>query len=437
MIGDGIKLNFDISDMAFMQGSAKSISYGKEEDFVTSLKIVLPIIYSKIPDQKFNIIYNGQNVEIHKTTILKKEDDPLLARIMSFKIGTPSNTNLDFLPVEAMTDNRGKYPAPMVTIIFRKRIATWIDDTHDTGVKMDYDYEKIQVTGPPENEEKVLAIIILNRLLKSLNIVGLKNIVYDDITLFLEAYFKKPIKKPILIKVTAFASKDAYKNAVYKYLLPNIEKSNISHILFAFQDKYEKKNIDSERELKSAIEEVIENVLKYQIEIRRWIEPFWDGQRTIKYNGSEIAIPKIPKSEPKIQPTLHVILDMALSPLGIHVIRESDEGIGSLDFRFLFTTKNGVPLSVGVEFKIAHHKKIKHGITKQLPAYLKAIKSTSGIFVVMWFKDPDIFKKPKKYEKEEMEEWIIKQAENISVETNMEISTAMLDASIRPSASNI
>ena len=55
-------------------------------------------------------------------------------------------------------------------------------------------------------------------------------------------------------------------------------------------------------------------------------------------------------------------MDMALTPLGIQVIRESNEGIGSMDFRCLFTTQSGAPLSVGIEFKLAHHKEVKKGM---------------------------------------------------------------------------
>ena len=166
-------------------------------------------------------------------------------------------------------------------------------------------------------------------------------------------------------------------------------------------------------------------------------EAFWDGHRKIKHEDNEIKVPRSPKGETKIQPTLHVILDLALSPLGIHVIRESDEGIGSLDFRFSYTTKDRAPLTVGVEFKVAHHKEIKKGIQNQLPAYLKAIRSTSSVFVVMWFKDGKYFGDPKSHEREDMEKWILEQASIISKEKEINISAFLLDASIRPSASNL
>lgn len=138
----------------------------------------------------------------------------------------------------------------------------------------------------------------------------------------------------------------------------------------------------------------------------------------------------------KIQPTLHVILDMALRPFGIHVLRESDEGIGLLYFSFLYTNKDNIPFSIGIEFKVAHHKKIKHGINRQLPAYLKSIRSQCGSFVVMWFKDKKYFKEPENRNLEQMTEWLKEEAQKVSAEFDITVVSKVIDASIRPSASS-
>lgn len=425
-----------MSNMSFMQGTAKSISGGSDDNYVTKIDIVLPAEKYMFPVGFYNENYDDSLVEIKVSIVSKQEEDPVYNLAKNFNFGA-SGSGLEFIPFEAFTDNRGEYPAILLTIVFHKRIASWIDDSHVTGIKMDHDYEKMQITGGPDNEEKIKAIIIINRLIKSKKWEGVKSLSYDDVTVFLESYFKKPSANPLLLKVNALVSKTAYKQAVYDFILPNIEESGTAQSLEKFEGLHSNKDIVNEEDLLHIIEEAIENVLKYQVEYRRWIEPFWDGQRKIKHEGDELLVPRSPKGETKIQPTLHVILDMALSPLGIHVIRESDEGIGSLDFRFLYTTKDGAPLTVGVEFKVAHHKEIKKGIHNQLPAYLKAIRSTSGVFVVMWFKDGKYFKDPKGYEREGMEKWILEQASIISTEKEINISAALLDASIRPSASNL
>lgn len=436
MKNHGIKLNMDMSNMSFMQGTAKSISGGSDDDYVTQIGIVLPADKYMFPAGTYNEKYDDSLVEIKISKISKQEDDPVYKIAKNFNFGA-SGSGLESIPFEAFTDNRGQYPAILLTIAFHKRIASWIDDSHETGIKMDLDYEKMQITGGPDNEEKIKAIIVINRLIKSQKWSDIQNISYDDVTVFLENYFKKPSTNPVLLKVNALVSKTAYKQAVYDYILPKIDESGTSQSLAKFEDSHSNKDIANEKALLHTIEEAIDSVLKYQVESRRWIEPFWDGQRKIKHQGDELLVPRSPKGETKIQPTLHVILDMALSPLGIHVIRESDEGIGSLDFRFLYTTKDGVPLTVGVEFKVAHHKEIKKGMHKQLPAYLKAIRSNSGIFVVMWFKDGKFFKDPKGYDKDSMENWILEQSCIVSAEKELNISASILDASIRPSASNL
>lgn len=426
----------DMSNMSLMQGTAKSISGGSDDDYVTQICIVLPADKHTFPAGIYNVKYDDSLVEIKISKISKQEDDPVLKFSKDFNFGAPGS-GLESIPFEAFTDNRGEYPAISLTIVFHKRIASWIDDSHKTGIKMDLDYEKMRIMGGPDNEEKIKAIIVINRLIKSQKWNDIRHISYDDVTVFLENYFKKPSTTPLLLKVNALVSKTAYKQAVYDYILPKIEESGTSQSLAKFEDSHSNKDIANEKALLHTIEEAIDSVLKYQVESRRWIEPFWDGQRIIKHEGNELLVPRSPKGETKIQPTLHVILDMALSPLGIHVIRESDEGIGSLDFRFLYTTKDGVPLTVGVEFKVAHHKEIKKGIHRQLPAYLKAIRSASGIFVVMWFKDGKFFKDPKGYDKDGMENWILEQSDVVSADKKLNISASILDASIRPSASNI
>lgn len=426
----------DMSNVSYMEGTAKSICGGSDDDYVTKIDFVLKNKDFIFPSGVYREGFNGSLVEIKISQISTQDEDPVYRVGKDFNIGA-SGTGLDFIPFEAFTDNRGEYPATLLTIVFHTRISTWIDDSHETGIKMDLDYEKIQITGIPDNEEKIKAIIVINRLIKSQKWGKIKSITYDDVTVFLEYYFKKTSNNPLLLKVNALASKTAYKQAIYDYILPKIEESGTSLSLEKFEQSHSNKEIANETDLLQTIKEAIDDVLKYQIESRRWIEPFWDGQRKIEHEGGELLVPRSPKGETKIQPTLHVVLDLALSPVGIHVIRESDEGIGSLDFRFLYTTKDGTPLTVGVEFKVAHHKEIKKGIKNQLPAYLKAIRSSSGIFVVMWFKDGKFFKAPKGYEKESMENWLLEQARVVSTEKKINISAAILDASIRSSASNL
>jgi hypothetical protein len=435
MNNQGIKLNMDMADVTVINGTIKSISGGSDDDYVTKIDMTLPAQDYKFPVGIYNDNYDDSPVQIKISLIEKKENDQVCGAAKGLRVGA-SGSGLESIPFEAFSDNRGVYPAISVAILFNKRIASWIDDNHDTGMKTDLDYEKMRIIGFA-NEEKIKAITVINRLITSQKWEGIRNLTYDDVTVFVETYFKKPSADPLLLKVNALSSKTAYKTAVYDYIFPKIDEPGAAQPLVKFQASHSDKDISHEKDLLFTVEEAIYEVLKHQVELRRWIEPFWDGERKIKHEGNELLVPRSPKGETKIQPTLHIVLDLALSPLGIHVTRESDEGVGLLDFRFLYTTKDGIPLTVGAEFKLAHHKKIKNGIKNQLPAYLKAIRSSSGIFIVMWFKDGKYFTEPKSYDKDNMEAWILKQAGIVSAEKGITISAVMLDASIRLSASNL
>ena len=169
------------------------------------------------------------------------------------------------------------------------------------------------------------------------------------------------------------------------------------------------------------------------------IDPFWDGGRNITHNGNEIEVPLNPKKETNIQPILQLLLQISLSGLGIHVVRETDVGVGILDFQCLYTTKENKAISISIEFKLAHNKKIKHGLIKQLPAYLRANQSNSGVFIVMRFKDEKAryFKEPKDRKKYEMIKFLEETSKTIKQKEGLEIDTILIDASIKPSASKL
>ncbi len=199
---------------------------------------------------------------------------------------------------------------------------------------------------------------------------------------------------------------------------------------------FDGQNIKSEIDLLKVISDTIAE-LKHYVEDRRWIEPFWDDEREIEMNGIKVKLRASPKKETKIQPTLYVFFDRSLHRLGIHVSRETDEGIGKLDFKFMITTESHNPLLVCAEFKLAHNTELENGVTKQLPLYLRANCSTSGIFFVMWFKDEEekFFDKPTKQNKSQMSDFIEKKIKEIEHKEEINIVSFLIDASKKPSAS--
>ena len=255
---------------------------------------------------------------------------------------------------------------------------------------------------------------------------------YEDVTLFIENYFSKHDSQLICQKISFFASNNAYKNAI-EYFFGSGSKEQICDII-------EKQNIPeilTEIDLLEYILQIL-NIIAHPIENRRWIDPFWDGKRKEKIDEKYVEIPNKPKIETQIQPTLYVLFCFLLDPR-ITVDRETEEGAGKLDFKFRYTMSNKEQLIICLEFKLAHHKKIKEGLTKQLPAYLKANKSTVGIFTVMWFKDEKciFFKEPVNRTKVQMLEFLEETSNDIYRNEGFNIKTFMIDASIKKSASNL
>lgn len=218
-------------------------------------------------------------------------------------------------------------------------------------------------------------------------------------------------------KVLLLTSKDAFKNALSDYYLG---RDNEHHLLNIAQ-KVVIKDIVSEEDLFKVVVSTIDEITHY-IEQRRWSGPFWDE--------------KHPKIERDIQPTFHILFEILLGPVGIHTTRESNEGIGNVDFKFMFTTSNQVPLKVLSELKLAHNQKVKHGLTSQLPAYLMSDRAKFGIFIVMWFKDEknEFFKKPK-YDKSEFISCLENESEIINKNKEFFIKTVVIDASKKRPAS--
>ena len=201
---------------------------------------------------------------------------------------------------------------------------------------------------------------------------------------------------------------------------------------------YESSVIKSETDLLKIVTDAITEIQK-SIENRRSIHAFWDEKREIVVNGQKYMVPAEPKMEPHIQPTLERFFDDKLKSLGIHVSRETNEGVGYLDFKFMFTTENQIRLLVCSELKLAHNEKLEHGLTKQLPAYVRANDSKSGIFLVMWFKDEEkkFFSKPVNQNKSEMIEFIAEKIKEIQNEEGINIESILIDVSKKSSASNL
>lgn len=435
MIKSWKSLSFDIANIAYIEGEKQNIFNKTSRDYSTVLCFNLP--YDMLVQGEYTFEYHNFQIIIRFSKFLSKKEDKIFEYLNKIKDRINFNFNGDFLfsilPLENCMDNNAHYPCTYVEIILPYRQAEWADLNHPSGMK--YEKEEAELYEVPFLKDKIHLLTIFNYAIERIDdLKTIKKLRYTDLISYIEVYFDKSGQYVLLSCLNLFTYKEAFKDLFYKYYFGTGYESIISEFRKVDIPINE---IQNETQLLHLIKSIIESKLVHYIENRRWIEPFWDGHRLFQYNGTKIKIPQSPKTETQISPTLHVIFSESLTPFGVIVTREADEGIGKIDFKFSYTTKEGVPLDVISEFKLAHHKKIENGLKKQLPAYLKANNSTSGFFIIMWFKDNDckFFAQPEKYTKEEMITFIQKRALEINKLLNLNIMTLMIDASIRPSAS--
>ncbi len=119
------------------------------------------------------------------------------------------------------------------------------------------------------------------------------------------------------------------------------------------------------------------------------INAFWN----IIYEDRKIKM-RMPKNETDVQPTIKHLLDDVCTMKNMEIHSEAEIGGGNLDFLIEGVKEDGSKIQVCVEFKNAHHSRLEHGLTDQLPAYMRAKGSDFGLYCVMyyrgeWFDQPD------------------------------------------------
>ena len=412
-----IKLSIDTKEWIHTGLNYDTIFAKDKSEYLTTICFTLPRYQQEYPIGSHKRDYDGSYVEITIEKIFTKSQDVVFNYAKASGMNV-SGDDLPVLPIEIYLDNRRKYPCFQLIINVPYRLAEERDPTKD-GVNQS-DLEEFQITGenPYIRKVKIAALKELNNFFSEVKFE--KKVTIDEVTAFVVIYSDKKTKQPICKKVLLLTTKDAFKNAISDYYLG---PDNHQHLL-NIANRLPPSEISTEEDLFKVIISTINEIAHY-IEQRRWYGPFWDEKR--------------PKAERDIQPTFHVLFEILLNPRGIHASRETNEGIGDLDFKFMYTNTTNTPLKVLAELKLAHNQRMKEGLTTQLPAYLKSDRSKFGIFVVMWFKDDNkkFFKKPQKYDKTQLIACLKKESDIINGDGEIMIKPIVIDASKKPSASQL
>jgi hypothetical protein len=120
--------------------------------------------------------------------------------------------------------------------------------------------------------------------------------------------------------------------------------------------------------------------LNEDISITSDLAGFWDEQR----DGNKV-VKLIPKREPII--TRHIesrLRDITLQK-NIDIMREVEIGNSKLDLLFSAPLADGSTVRVCVEVKKAHASDLAHGLSIQLPEYMRRLGTDYGVYCVIYF----------------------------------------------------
>lgn len=193
-------------------------------------------------------------------------------------------------------------------------------------------------------------------------------------------------------KVFTITNFDSYFNAKNRFL-NNINSQYLSEDIPGIRAFILDTKIHSKKSFLTFCYQLLEITLKKSIEFGGLNNSFWEN--------------KTPITEPNSQPIIYNQIRYLAEIKGIRISREIVASNGSLDFHFSYT-KNDVLMNVCVELKNAHHRNIEHGITAQLPLYIKDVGSREGIFLILWYKSEE-FSKPAKFNNiNDLESYLLK-----------------------------
>jgi hypothetical protein len=187
----------------------------------------------------------------------------------------------------------------------------------------------------------------------------------------------------IFHKVHTITNLDSYLKIKRRYL-EKISELNLSDDFSDIRALMFNTDITSAKTLNDFLYKIIDIAVKKSIEMRGIYKFLWKADDFTS-----------PLSEPQIQPLVKTHLQTFLEAKGVQITREGVAAEGRMDFLCTYTSEGRLN-KVGIEIKLAHNDQLLHGLTKQLPEYLKDEGTKEGIFVVLWFKN-DHYPYPRKY----------------------------------------
>lgn len=183
-----------------------------------------------------------------------------------------------------------------------------------------------------------------------------------------------------LIKLSTFvAARDLFLSRFKKAAAHGHGSKNLKKYLF------KETSLDA-KGLQRFSKDVIREFISVPSERGEWWKTVWA-------EGSNY---KKVRLEPNVARDIYNVIAPWFKVRGLILDREVSAAGGDIDM--LAASPSGTQFHrCGIEIKFAHHSKIVHGISGQLPDYLDDLEAEVGLFVTLWCKG-ETFPSPSKYE---------------------------------------
>ncbi|WP_076011905.1 hypothetical protein [Alteromonas abrolhosensis] len=368
---------------AFKMSSGNlSHSTTRDKNIVTLIRFSLP--FKSTYEQPVTIDNDEGKPLINVSPVRTFWEDPMFEVFMDLKV---VNINWSYFS-DLTIDHEGR--CCHVTIKIDGLFTPDVELSESTHEAIDFS-EKEQIEGKKYYPHKEFALKTMleayDVLSSAISLGSKKDLSANMFSNYLVQYVDNDTRTTLCSKLYALTCHDSFDRVRSKFV-DKLSSINLNDSYIGVRELLYETKIESARNLKEFVHRSIELIVKNNIEFDGGYSFLWEDVSTTE---------KKPKTEPQMQPYIFALLKTIYEFVGIQISRETVCANGQIDFLVTFTNSKKVALQTCVELKLAHATKVEDGITKQLPKYMRSLRTKQGVFIALWFKSfspPYVFDKP-------------------------------------------
>lgn len=372
IIQDGLDFDPECFEIGKVSVGMSEPDFSKEN--LDEIRTIISFVVPYETDEKSINIKLNHKTEIIFSKIKNVFDDPIYSFLDSAEM------SINGLPLTFFSDSIGQInQSTRIDIIINAFYHPDFEIIKNKIVSINHEKEEARRGGLYHPHKDLILDLLWEIQDKKLLPIEVKKINSEFISNYFVSYFGQS-QKPIHHKLFTITNFNSYFNAKNRFI-KSLNAHYMSEDMPAIRSFILDTKITSKKSFFDFSLKFLELTLKKAIEFGGMHSAFWEN--------------KLPISEPHSQPIIYNLIRFLAEMKGIRISREVIASDGSLDFHFSYT-KNDILMNVCVELKNAHHGSLEHGITAQLPLYMRDIGSKEGIFLVLWYKSKS-FNKPTKF----------------------------------------